>query len=276
MSEWMLIRQIYRGCNRTVIVRGLLLQSLLGLSGLVMLGYLLLALIAMVMVVVFFSNVWLALALPVVAIGFGLLGSLVVDDRMNAVYEPLLAMDRDIGTGFRRGFMGLRYLVFRGKLQDGGHFSPEVLAPALRCCDAERELAKAGEPRVSRARVILPLLLAVALAAVAPWAGFLGLAPGLLRLLAALSGLLAMCYLALNMAQPRSMVHGSDLEELRCLLAWALEDAGNAAEAGRARGGPGRDAGRNGGLQGNPAPGLPTGSGALNSPRGIRGPGLRR
>lgn len=221
MTEWMTIRQLYQGCTRAHVLRGLALRKLGSLSGMVFLGFALLALLALIMASLFFANYWLAVVLLVVILVFGMLGGLVVEDRLYSVFDSTMDDDRDVPTTFRRGFLGLRYLLFRQRLREASYFSPAILEAGLRCCDAERELAGARRPRVRWSPVIGFILLAMALAGGAPWVAQFGVDPMLLRLLAAAFSFVAMFMLALVLAQPR----GESLEELRCLLAWALEDA---------------------------------------------------
>ena len=221
MTEWMRVRALYRGCGRGAIMRDLFSRDLFSVSGAVFVGFIVTALTSLVVAVGVAGGYWLAVALPVMVLVFGVLGGLVVEDRVHAVGHRGPGTDRDVAGSFRRGFLGVRYLRFREALRDAGCDTAPVLESALRCCDAERELRRVGLPRVHLAPVIVLTVLAAGIAAGAYWAPEIGVSSEPLRWLAAAVAFPALLLLALAVAQP---VGRESLEELRCMLVWALED----------------------------------------------------
>ncbi len=216
-----MVRQLYAECSRERILRQLFFSNLLNLSGLVLAVYLLLALVGMMMVLTLLPGWLAALVLLVMVAVFVPVGGLVLEERSHVVFPEHFHQYREIVSTYRRGFLGLRYAEFVFRLRAVGRFQVEMLETALRCCDAEVELARQTDRPRGWGGVVLLVIFAAGLAAGAPWLTGWGVPGTLLYWMIIAAVLVAMLRGAIIAAQPKRRPE----HELRCVIAWALEEA---------------------------------------------------
>ncbi|MCC5959788.1 MAG: hypothetical protein JJU08_10655 [Rhodobacteraceae bacterium] len=221
MNDWMMVRQLYAECSRERILRQLFFSNLLNLSGLVLGVYLLLAVVGLMMVMTLLPGWWAAPLLIALVAVFSLVGSLVLEERAHVVYPDHFHQYPELLSTYRRGFLGLRYVELVSRLRTIGRFQVQALEAALRCCDAEVELARQMDRPRGWGGVVLLSLIAAGLAAGAPWLVGWGVPGTLLYWVVIAAALVAMLRGAVIAVQPKRRPE----HELRCLLVWALEEA---------------------------------------------------
>jgi len=226
LREWLIIQQLYSECSRARILLALLTHDLRSSSGMALGVCLVSGLTALAVLPILTEGWWTAISVGTVVLIVGLLGGLVLEDRAVAAFQYRHSALHLNGLlrRYRRGALGARYTLLCERLRDTDYFCCESLERALRCCDAELEMQRQGQPQTSSLPGGLALTVSVGLLAGAPHLASHGM-DALAYGTGLLSAGLAAVLIAWRAAQPAM----GQKEQLRCLLVWALEEARSAS-----------------------------------------------